>query len=135
MTTAHHSGWFEQLRRWAKSIKRDVHALYFAARDRRTPWYAKALAFVVAAYALSPIDLIPDFIPVIGYLDDIILVPLGILLVVRMIPPEIMAEYRHTAAAMDGRPTSLGAAIAIVIVWICAAAFTLWLFLSWRRSS
>jgi uncharacterized membrane protein YkvA (DUF1232 family) len=121
---------FERLRAWAKNIKRDAYAVYFAARDRRTPWYAKALAFIVAAYALSPIDLIPDFIPVIGYLDDIILVPLGILLVVRMIPPDVIAEHRQTAAAMDDRPTSRGAAIAIIVLWICVAAFTLWFFLS-----
>lgn len=135
MTTAQYSGWFERLRGWSKNIKRDVYALYFAARDTRTPWYAKALAFVVAAYALSPIDLIPDFIPVIGYLDDIILVPLGILLVVQMIPPDVMAEYRQTAAAMDGRPTSRGAAIAIICIWICAAALTLWLFLPSRQAN
>ena len=123
---------FERLRAWAKNIKRDVFAVYFAARDRRTPWYAKALAFIVAAYALSPIDLIPDFIPVIGYLDDIILVPLGILLVVRMIPPDAMAEHRQIAAAMDDRPTSRGVAIAIITLWIGAAGFTLWFFLSSR---
>ncbi len=129
MMSAQTSGGFERLRGWARSVKRDVYAVYFAARDRRTPWYARALAFVVAAYALSPIDLIPDFIPVIGYLDDIVLVPLGILLVVRMIPPEVMAEHRQRAAAMDGRPTSLGAAIAIIFLWICAAALTMWYFL------
>jgi len=77
---------------WARTIKRDVHAVYLAARDPRTPWYAKALALCVAGYALSPIDLIPDFIPVLGYLDDAIIVPLGILAVVKMIPPEVMAE-------------------------------------------
>ena len=73
---------FQRLRGWARSIKRDVHALYLAARDPRVPWYTKALAIVVAGYALSPIDLIPDFIPVIGYLDDLLLVPVGIALVV-----------------------------------------------------
>lgn len=83
------------LNEWARTIKRDVHALYLAARDPRTPWYAKVLAVCVAGYALSPIDLIPDFIPVVGYLDDAILVPLGILAVVKMIPPEVMAEHRR----------------------------------------
>src|SRR5215471_19208344 len=82
------AGMAGRLRGWAALIKRDVHALYLAARDPRVPWYAKALAAVVAGYALSPIDLIPDFIPVLGYLDDVILVPLGIVLVVRLIPPE-----------------------------------------------
>jgi len=94
----------DRLRDWARVIKRDVHALYLASRDPRVPWYAKALAIVVAGYALSPIDLIPDFVPVLGYLDDVILVPLGVLLVIRMIPPEIMAEHRELAAAAQERP-------------------------------
>ncbi|UXN60908.1 YkvA family protein [Phyllobacterium zundukense] len=128
MTAAQRSGWFERLRGWAKHVKRDVYAVYFAARDRRTPWYAKALAFTIAAYALSPIDLIPDFIPVLGYLDEIILLPLGIMLVVRMIPPEVMAEHREKATAMEDRPTSRGAAIAIVVIWVSALAFTVWYF-------
>ncbi len=106
-----------RLRRWARSIKRDVHALYLSARDPRVPWYAKAVALAVAAYALSPIDLIPDFIPVLGYLDDIILVPLGILLAVRLIPPAVLAEHRATAT--DARlPGSRGAAIVIIAIWI-----------------
>lgn len=75
----------ERLRRWARTVKRDVHALYLAARDPRVPWYAKVAAIAVAAYALSPIDLIPDFIPVIGYLDDLVIVPLGILLAVKLV--------------------------------------------------
>src|SRR6188472_2135480 len=93
-----------KLKDWARSIKRDVHAIYLAARDPRTPWYAKALAVCVAGYALSPIDLIPDFIPVIGYLDDLIIVPLGILAVVKLIPPEVMAESRAAAALAAERP-------------------------------
>jgi uncharacterized membrane protein YkvA (DUF1232 family) len=93
-----------RLKEWARVIKRDVHALYLASRDPRVPWYAKALAVAVAAYALSPIDLIPDFIPVLGYLDDLILLPLGILLVVWLIPPEIMAEHRELAAASQEHP-------------------------------
>src|SRR2546421_10425298 len=86
-------------KRWARSIKRNADALYLTARDRRVPWYVKALAIAVAAYALSPIDLIPDFVPVLGYLDDLIVVPLGIALVVRLIPPEVMEEYRVRATA------------------------------------
>ena len=88
-----------RIKDWARLIKRDVHALYLASRDPRVPWYAKALAVTVAAYALSPIDLIPDFIPVVGLLDDIIIVPLGVMLVVWLIPPGIMAEHREMAAA------------------------------------
>ena len=88
----------ERLRVWARGITRDVHALYLAARDPRVPWYAKAAAIAVAAYALSPIDLIPDFIPVLGYLDDLIIVPLGILLAVRLVPEDLMAEFRASAS-------------------------------------
>ena len=83
-----------RLRAWARALKRDVHAIWLAARDPRVPWYAKMIAGCVAAYALSPIDLIPDFIPVLGYLDDLVIVPLGILLVVALIPPHIMAQHR-----------------------------------------
>jgi uncharacterized membrane protein YkvA (DUF1232 family) len=86
-------------KQWARTVKRDAHALYLAARDPRVPWYAKALVVAIAAYAASPIDLIPDFIPVVGYLDDIIIVPLGIALVIKLIPAEIMAEYRALASA------------------------------------
>ena len=116
-----------RLKAWARGIKRDVHALYLAGRDPRVPWYAKAMAVVVAGYALSPLDLIPDFIPVVGYLDDVILVPLGILLVIRMIPSEIMAEHRAAAAAAQDRPVSRGAAIAIIGIWVAAIALSAWL--------
>lgn len=113
---------FRRLKQWSRAIKRDVHAIYLAARDPRVPWYAKLLALCVAAYALSPIDLIPDFVPVLGYLDDVIIVPLGILLVVRMIPEEIMAEHRASAAAAAERPVSRAGAAAIVAVWLLLAA-------------
>src|SRR5689334_14125956 len=103
----------DRLKDWARIIKRDVHALYLASRDPRVPWYAKALDLVVAGYALSPIDLIPDFIPIVGYLDDVILVPLGVMLVIRLIPSEIMAEHRALAAAAQNRPVSRTAAIVI----------------------
>src|SRR3954466_2024779 len=96
-----------QLQRWARTLKRDTVALYLAARDPRVPWYAKFVAACVAAYALSPIDLIPDFIPVIGYLDDIILVPLGIALAIRLIPPDLLAEHREAASVrIANRPVS-----------------------------
>src|SRR3569832_1439609 len=97
------------LKAWAKALKRDVVALWLAARDPRVPWYAKVAAGAVAAYALSPIDLIPDFIPILGYLDDLLIVPAGIWLAVRLIPPALMAEFRQRAASRD-RPTSLAAA-------------------------
>lgn len=92
--------------------------VWLAARDPRTPWYAKALALLVAAYALSPIDLIPDFIPVLGYLDDLVLVPLGIMLAVRLIPPKVMREHRATAARAAQRPVSRVAAAVFVALWI-----------------
>jgi len=115
-----------RLTAWAQTIKRDLHALYLAGRDPRVPWYAKALAVAVAAYAVSPIDLIPDFIPVIGYIDDLILLPLGILLVVRLIPPEIMAEHRAAASASD-RPAGRAAAVVIVCLWVAFAVLLGWL--------
>ena len=93
-----------QAKQWARHIKRDAVAVYFAARDPRTPWFATALALVVAAYALSPIDLIPDFIPVLGYLDDLLLVPLGLMLVIRLLPPAVLAESREKASALGVRP-------------------------------
>src|SRR5437870_4827402 len=98
-------GAIERAKSWARGVKRDVVALWLAGRDPRTPRLAKVLAVAVAAYALSPIDLIPDFVPVLGYLDDIVIVPLGILAVVRLIPPELMAEFRAEAVLCE-RPVS-----------------------------
>ena len=116
----------DRWKQWARIIKRDVHAIYLASRDPRVPWYAKALALCVAGYALSPIDLIPDFIPVIGYLDDLIIVPLGIVAVVKLIPPEIMAEHRAAAAMASARPTSRMAAAVIAFIWIASMALVGW---------
>jgi uncharacterized membrane protein YkvA (DUF1232 family) len=112
----------ERTKHWARAVKRDVLALWIAARDPRVPWYAKALATAVAAYALSPIDLIPDVIPVLGYLDDLVIVPLGILLVVWLIPAGLMMEFRERAAAVHTSPRSIAAAAVIVLIWIAAAA-------------
>ena len=111
---------------WARAIRRDVVAVWIAARDPRVPWYAKALALAVAAYALSPIDLIPDFIPVLGYLDDLIIVPLGILLVIKLVPADLMAEFRAEAARREAAPRSTVAAVVIVLTWIAAAGLLLW---------
>ena len=121
----------QRLRRWGRTIKRDVHAISLAARDPRVPWYAKALAICVAGYALSPIDLIPDIIPVLGYLDDVIIVPVGILLVVWMIPDQVMAEHRATAEAAGEKPVSSIGAAAIIIIWILFAAAAGWYALDW----
>lgn len=109
------------LRVWARSLKRDVHAVWLAAHDPRTPWYAKALALAVAGYALSPIDLIPDFIPVLGFLDDLILVPAGLWLVLRLIPPEVLATHRAAAEAAADRPVSRVAAGLVILAWVGSA--------------
>lgn len=124
---------FERLKRWAQALKRDVLALYLAARDSRVPWFPKALAVVIAAYALSPIDLIPDFIPVLGYLDELMLLPLAIAGVVRLIDPAIMAEHRAKATAMQDRPKSTMAALAIITIWVLVAATAGWLAYQYFR--
>ena len=117
----------EQAKQWARRIKQDVVAVYFAARDPRTPWFTRVLAIAVAAYALSPIDLIPDFIPILGYLDDLLIVPLGLLLVIRLLPPQVLAESREKARAVLARPTSYTAAAVMVAIWlICIAGITYW---------
>jgi uncharacterized membrane protein YkvA (DUF1232 family) len=118
-----------KLKHWARAIRRDAVALYFAARDPRVPWPVKILAVAIAAYALSPIDLIPDVIPVLGYLDEIILLPLAIAGITRIIPPAIMAEHRARAEAVATRPVSRAAAVIIVAIWIIAATLIArWVF-------
>ena len=118
---------FERWQHWARATRRDAHALYLAARDPRVPWYAKALAIAVAAYALSPIDLIPDFVTLLGFLDDVIIVPAGIALVIKLIPQRVMVEHRAIAAAALDRPVSRAAAVVVIVVWILAAVATVWL--------
>jgi uncharacterized membrane protein YkvA (DUF1232 family) len=113
------------LRAWARVMKRDVIALYLASRDARVPWYAKLLAGAVAAYAISPIDLIPDFIPVLGYLDDLLLLPLGIYAVVKLIPPNVMEQLRQSATALQDRPVSYSAAAVIMVAWIAFVALVI----------
>jgi len=117
----------DRLRDWARRIKRNVLALWFALRDPRTPLPAKIVAAIVVGYALSPIDLIPDFIPVLGYLDDVILVPLGVLLAIRLIPADVWAQCQdsaqHWIAQKQGKPRShIGAAV-IVAIWLTLAYF------------
>jgi uncharacterized membrane protein YkvA (DUF1232 family) len=120
-------GLMSQVKTWAHALRRDVHALYLASRDPRLPWPVKLLAIAVAGYALSPIDLIPDFIPVLGVLDDLIIVPLGIWLVIALIPEDLMREYRAMASAAAQRPVSKAAAIIIVALWISGAALLGWM--------
>ena len=119
---------WRRLKDWARAIRRDVHALWLAALDPRTPWYARACALAIAAYALSPIDLIPDFVPVLGYLDEVILLPPAILLAVRLVPPELMAEHRAAAARAAAKPVSRAGAAVIVGLWLVAATALVWWF-------
>lgn len=119
-----------RLTAWARAVRRDVFALYLAGRDPRVPWHAKAIAIFAAAYALSPIDLIPDFIPVIGYLDDLIILPLLIVLAVRLIPDEVMTALRDAAerrlAALP--PRSRAGAVVIVLIWLATGVgLTYWI--------
>ncbi|MHB2169740.1 YkvA family protein [Alsobacter sp. R-9] len=104
-----------------------------AARDPRVPWPAKAVAAIVAAYALSPIDLIPDAVPVLGLLDDLVIVPLGIWLAVRLVPPSIMAECRAEAARREGRPVSRAGAAVIIALWLAGSAAVGWWAVRWWR--
>jgi uncharacterized membrane protein YkvA (DUF1232 family) len=117
---------FASWREKANALKKQTYAVYLACRDPRVPWYGKALALAVVGYAFSPIDLIPDFIPILGYLDDLILIPLGIKLVMGMIPTEVMTEYREKAAAEfgKGKPKNWMAAAVIILIW---AAIIVWL--------
>jgi uncharacterized membrane protein YkvA (DUF1232 family) len=118
----------ERTKSWARRIKRDVLVLWIAARDPRTPLIAKAVAAAVAAYALSPIDLIPDFVPVLGYLDDLLIVPAGIMLAVRLIPADLLAVFRVQATqAAERLGSRVGAAI-IVLLWAVGAGALLWAF-------
>ncbi|RYG26472.1 DUF1232 domain-containing protein [bacterium] len=119
----------DRLRNAARDLKRETAALYFAARDPRTPAAARLLVGFVVAYALSPIDLIPDFIPILGLLDDLILVPLGIRLALRMIPPDAMQEARARAGELDTKPRSLLGALMVIAVWLALATLMVRLFL------
>ena len=117
----------QRWKHWARRLKTEVYAIYVAYRDPRVPWYARAFAVCVVAYAFSPIDLIPDFIPILGYLDDLILIPLGIKLALRMIPTEVMAESREKARDImrQGKPVNRAAASVIVAIWLFAAALVI----------
>lgn len=116
------------LARWGHAAKRDAIAVYLAARDPRVPFAVKAFAALVAAYALSPIDLIPDFIPVLGLLDDLILLPAAVWVIMRLIDPAIIAEHRASAAKIAARPVSTWGAALIIAVWLAAAGLVAWMF-------
>lgn len=116
---------FQSLKLWARRLKADVLTVYVAARDPRCPWGIQVLALGVAAYALSPIDLIPDFIPVLGYLDDLLLVPLGLWLVLRWLPPEVLADARERAALLLAKPRNYVAAAVFILLWWVLGAWLL----------
>jgi uncharacterized membrane protein YkvA (DUF1232 family) len=120
-----HTTHLQKLKQQAKRLKTELQALYLACRDPRVPWYARVLAICVVGYAFSPIDLIPDFIPILGYLDDLIIVPLGILLVVKMIPRAVIVECRVKAqsATPRNKPKNWIAAGIILIVWVLFTVF------------
>lgn len=116
----------DNLRAWARRVKRDGVTLWFAGKNPRTPWYAKVLGVFVVAYALSPIDLIPDFIPVLGYVDDVLLLPGLIWLTIKLLPPDVLTECRTQAdewmQTSDSKPISRGGAVVIVVLWLTTAA-------------
>jgi len=121
----------ERWKQWAKKLKIEVYALYLSYKDPRVPWYARVFAACVVGYAFSPIDLIPDPIPVLGYLDDLVLIPLGVALALRMIPPEVMSECRERAREVmsRGKPVNKKAAAVIVGIWILLAAICVYFIL------
>ncbi|SHF53488.1 Protein of unknown function [Caldanaerobius fijiensis DSM 17918] len=110
--------WKESWKQKAKKLKSEVVALYFAWKDPRMPWYAKLFSLIIVGYALSPIDLIPDFIPVLGYIDDLILIPLGVALAIKIIPPVVMADARKKASEVQTKPKVWIGAVIIIGVWI-----------------
>jgi uncharacterized membrane protein YkvA (DUF1232 family) len=126
-------GWMQKWRTWARGLRREIYALYLAYRHPDTPWYARWVAALVAAYAFSPIDLVPDFIPVLGYLDDLLLLPLGIALAIKLVPPQVMQECRAQAdqRLLTGHPVNRAAALVIVLVWIIFMG--LLVFCVWRQ--
>jgi uncharacterized membrane protein YkvA (DUF1232 family) len=121
----------DNLKRRARLLKREAYALYLAAGDPRVPWYAKAFMGLVLAYTFSPIDLIPDFIPVLGYLDDLILVPLGITLAIKMIPSQVMTDSRVRVDDLlkQGKPVIRGGVVIIIGLWLIILAIVIWLVL------
>jgi uncharacterized membrane protein YkvA (DUF1232 family) len=111
---------FAKIKQQARHLKSEVFTLYFAARDNRTPWYAKLIVAAIVAYALSPIDLIPDFLPVIGYLDDLVLIPIGIALAIKLIPHSVLIDCRARAlkAMENKKPVSWVAGAVIILIWL-----------------
>ncbi len=124
--------WLARWKDWAEDLELELSALLLAYRDPRTPWYAKALTALVIAYAFSPIDLIPDFIPILGYLDDLILLPVGIFLVLRLVPAEVMRESRERASTLagEGKPVIKSGALIIAALWLLVLLIIIYIL--WR---
>lgn len=123
--------WLAKLKQRARALKAETYALYFAARHPHTPWYAKLMALLVVAYAFSPVDLVPDFVPALGYLDDLILIPLGIALTLRLVPEEVMRECRVHAETLRQKPVNWVAGALIVLVWIALSTLAGWWAYRW----
>ena len=125
----------EAWKQWARRLKTETYALYLAYRDPGTPWHARLFAGLVVGYAFSPIDLIPDPIPLLGYLDDLVLVPLGVALAVKMVPPKVLAESRERAkeAMSEGKPTNWAASAVIIAIWLLLVAVVVVLMVRWFR--
>jgi uncharacterized membrane protein YkvA (DUF1232 family) len=125
--------WIDSWKRRARELQTEVYALYLAYRDPRVPWYARAFAALVVGYAFSPIDLIPDIVPVLGYLDDLVLIPVGVAIAIRLIPPIVLAECRDRASQemAHGKPVSRVAAVVIVALWLLLAAGAVVLVRRW----
>ena len=124
----------DRLKKHALSLKKDAYALYIAARDPRVPWYAKAFMGLVLAYAFSPIDLTPDFVPVLGYLDDMVIIPLGIALALKMIPAQVMIDARQQVEdrMQKGEPVSRTGAVIVIVIWLVLLAFVIGLIVRWN---
>ncbi|MGE8561270.1 MAG: YkvA family protein [Acinetobacter sp.] len=124
---------YQQIKQWAKTLKKDIVVVWLVAKDQRTPVWIKILALIIAAYALSPIDLIPDFIPVLGYLDDIIIVPLGLLLVIKLTPKEIIEDCRIRASLLAERPVNRWAAGVIILIWLLFLGYLALYFINMQK--
>ena len=128
----------KELKQRARRLKAETFALYLAARHPDTPWYAKLLVAAIVAYAFSPIDLIPDFIPIVGYLDDLVLIPIGIALAIKLVPPPVLAECRARAqeVMVNGKPVSRAAGAVVVIIWLALAALCIvWAYQAFMPTS
>ena len=126
---------YQKIKQWTKTIKKDVLVVWLVAKDQRTPVWIKILALMIAAYALSPIDLIPDFIPVLGYLDDLIIVPLGLLLVIKLTPQEIIDDCRIRTSLLAERPVNRWAAGVIILIWLLFLGYLALYFINIQKLS